>query len=135
MSANLGELTMAVAALGSISLLVGAVGIVTIMTIAVAERTAEIGLLVALGARRATVLRLFLGEAIVLSAVGGLFGLAIGIALAQLVRLALPALPVHTPLGFVVLAEVVALAIGLAAGVLPARRASLLDPVEALRSE
>jgi len=131
----LGVLTMAVAALGSISLLVGAVGIVTIMTIAVAERTAEIGLLVALGARRATVLRLFLGEAIVLSAVGGLFGLAIGIALAQLVRLALPALPVHTPLGFVVLAEGVALVIGLVAGVLPARRASLLDPVEALRSE
>ena len=64
-------LTMAVAALGSISLLVGGVGIVTIMTIAVAERTSEIGLLVALGARRATVLRLFLGEAVVLSAVGG----------------------------------------------------------------
>jgi putative ABC transport system permease protein len=128
-------LTMAVAALGSISLLVGGVGIVTIMTIAVAERTAEIGLLVALGARRATVLRLFLGEAIVLSAVGGLLGLAIGIALAQAVRLALPALPVHTPLIFVVLAEVVALVIGLAAGVLPARRASLLDPVEALRAE
>ena len=69
-------LTMAVAALGSISLLVGAVGIVTIMTIAVAERTSEIGLLVAVGAKRATVLRLFLGEAVVLSAVGGVLGLA-----------------------------------------------------------
>ena len=128
-------LTMAVAALGSISLLVGGVGIVTIMTIAVAERTAEIGLLVALGARRSTVLRLFLGEAVVLSAVGGALGLAIGIGLAQAIRLALPALPVHTPLGFVVLAEVVALVIGLVAGVLPARRASWLDPVEALRAE
>lgn len=128
-------LTMAVAALGSISLLVGGVGIVTIMTIAVAERTAEIGLLVALGARRSTVLRLFLGEAVVLSAVGGALGLAIGIGLAQAIRLALPALPVHTPLGFVVLAEVAALVIGLVAGVLPARRASWLDPVEALRAE
>jgi putative ABC transport system permease protein len=128
-------LTMAVAALGSISLLVGGVGIVTIMTIAVAERTSEIGLLVALGARRATVLRLFLGEAIVLSAVGGVLGLAIGVALAQLVRLAVPALPVHTPLMFVVLAELVAVVIGLLAGVLPARRASLLDPVQALRAE
>jgi putative ABC transport system permease protein len=128
-------LTMAVAALGSISLLVGGVGIVTIMTIAVAERTSEIGLLVALGAKRATVLRLFLGEAIVLSAVGGVLGLAIGVALAQLVRLAVPALPVHTPLMFVVLAELVALVIGLLAGVLPARRASLLDPVQALRAE
>ena len=128
-------LTMAVAALGSISLLVGGVGIVTIMTIAVAERTGEIGLLVALGAKRATVLRLFLGEAIVLSAVGGVLGLAIGVALAQLVRLAVPALPVHTPLMFVVLAELVAVVIGLLAGVLPARRASLLDPVQALRAE
>ena len=128
-------LTMAVAALGSISLLVGGVGIVTIMTIAVAERTGEIGLLVALGAKRATVLRLFLGEAIVLSAVGGVLGLAIGVALAQLVRLAVPALPVHTPLMFVVLAELVAVVIGLLAGVLPARRASRLDPVQALRAE
>ena len=128
-------LTMAVAALGSISLLVGGVGIVTIMTIAVTERTGEIGLLVALGAKRATVLRLFLGEAIVLSAVGGVLGLAIGIALAQLVRLAVPALPVQTPLMFVVLAEMVAVVIGLLAGVLPARRASLLDPVQALRAE
>ncbi|WP_217283860.1 ABC transporter permease [Pseudaquabacterium terrae] len=105
------------------------------MTIAVAERTAEIGLLVALGARRATVLRLFLGEAVVLSAAGGLLGLAIGITLAQALRLAVPALPVQTPLLFIVLAEGVALVIGLAAGVLPARRAARLDPVEALRAE
>ncbi len=128
-------LTIAVAALGSISLLVGGVGIVTIMTIAVAERTAEIGLLVALGARRSTVLRLFLGEAVVLSAIGGALGLAIGIGLAQAVRLVAPALPVHTPLAFVALAEALALAIGLVAGVLPARRAARLDPVEALRAE
>jgi putative ABC transport system permease protein len=126
---------MAVAALGSISLLVGAVGIVTIMTIAVAERTTEIGLLMALGARRSTVLRLFLGEAVVLSGLGGVLGLAMGMGLAQAVRLAVPALPVHTPLLFVVLAQGVALAIGLAAGVMPAHRAARLDPVEALRAE
>jgi putative ABC transport system permease protein len=128
-------LTMAVAALGSISLLVGAVGIVTIMTIAVAERTTEIGLLMALGARRATVLRLFLGEAVVLSGLGGVLGLAIGIGLAQSLRLALPALPVHTPMVFVVAAQAVALSIGLAAGVMPAYRAARLDPVVALRAE
>ena len=128
-------LTMAVGALGSISLLVGAVGIVTIMTIAVSERTSEIGLLVALGARRGTILGLFLGEAVALSALGGVIGLVLGIGLAQLLHLALPALPVHTPLTFVVLAEAIAVAIGLLAGVLPARRAALLDPVEALRSE
>ncbi|MBK9237013.1 MAG: ABC transporter permease [Rhodoferax sp.] len=128
-------LTMAVGALGSISLLVGGVGIVTIMTIAVRERTGEIGLLVALGAPRRTVLGLFLGEAVALSALGGVIGLLLGMGLAQLIHLAVPALPVHTPLMFVLLAEGLAIAIGLLAGVLPARRAAQLDPVEALRSE
>lgn len=131
----LNVLTMAVGALGGISLLVGGVGIVTIMTIAVTERTGEIGLLVALGARRRTILALFLGEAVALSALGGFLGLLLGIGLAQLIHFALPALPVHTPLSFVLLAEGIAIAIGLAAGVLPARRAARLDPVEALRAE
>jgi putative ABC transport system permease protein len=131
----LNVLTMAVGALGGISLLVGGVGIVTIMTIAVTERTAEIGLLVALGARRRTILALFLGEAVALSALGGFLGLLLGFGLAQLIHLFLPALPVHTPLSFVLLAELVAIVIGLAAGVLPARRAAQLDPVEALRTE
>jgi putative ABC transport system permease protein len=128
-------LTMAVGALGSISLLVGGVGIVTIMTIAVSERTGEIGLLVALGAPRRTIIGLFLGEAVTLSALGGVLGLLLGLGLAQLIHLAVPALPVHTPIGFVILAEAVALAIGLLAGVLPAIRAAKLDPVEALRAE
>jgi len=128
-------LTAAVGALGGISLLVGGVGIVTIMTIAVSERTNEIGLLVALGARRRTILGLFLGEAVVLSAVGGLVGLAIGAGLAQLLGLLLPALPVGTPWSFVVAAEGLSVLIGLLAGVLPARRAAGLDPVEALRAE
>ncbi|MBT8128458.1 MAG: ABC transporter permease [Gammaproteobacteria bacterium] len=128
-------LTFAVAAIGSISLLVGAIGIVTIMTIAINERTNEIGLLRALGARQSQVLSLFLGEAIVLAAVGGLSGLVLGVGLAQLLHMALPALPVHTPILYVLLAEVIAVVIGLLAGVLPARRAARLDPVEALRSE
>ncbi|MCX7175807.1 MAG: ABC transporter permease [Proteobacteria bacterium] len=128
-------LTMAVGALGSISLLVGGVGIITIMTIAVTERTSEIGLLVALGAQRKTILGIFLGEAVALSAVGGIFGLILGFGLAQLIHLLVPALPVHTPLLFVFLAEAIAIAIGLLAGVLPARRAAGLDAVEALRAE
>jgi putative ABC transport system permease protein len=128
-------LTMAVGALGSISLLVGGVGIVTIMTIAVAERTSEVGLMLALGARRGTILGLFLAEAVVLAAFGGVFGIVLGVGLAQLIHLVVPALPVHTPLLYAVLAIVLASLIGLAAGVLPARRASRLDPLESLRAE
>ncbi len=128
-------LTLAVGALGGISLLVGGVGIVTIMTIAVSERTSEIGLLVALGASRRTILGLFLGEAVALSALGGALGLALGFGLAQAIHFAVPALPVHTPLSFVLLAEGIAIAIGLLAGVLPARNAARLDPVAALRTE
>lgn len=131
----LNVLTFAVAAIGGISLLVGAIGIVTIMTIAINERTNEIGLLRALGAKQSQILSLFLGEATVLAAVGGLSGLILGMGIAYLLNLALPALPVHTPLIYVVLAEAIAVIIGLAAGVIPARRAALLDPVEALRSE
>lgn len=128
-------LTFAVAAIGGISLLVGAIGVVTIMTIAVNERTNEIGLLRALGARQSQVLSLFLGEAVVLATAGGLAGLFLGIGIGQLLRLLVPALPVHTSLFYVVLAEAIAATIGLLAGVLPARRAARLDPVEALRAE
>lgn len=131
----LNVLTFAVGAIGSISLFVGGIGIITIMTISVNERTTEIGLLRALGAKQKQVLSLFLGEAIVLSAIGGACGLLLGIGIAQLLHYALPALPVHTPWTFVVLAEGLAIIIGLIAGVLPARRAARLDPVEALRSE
>jgi putative ABC transport system permease protein len=128
-------LTFAVAAIGGISLLVGAIGIVTILTIAINERISEIGLLRALGARRSQVLGLFLGEATVLAAIGGLSGLVLGVGTAGLLHAVLPALPVHVPLVYVVLAEVVAVVIGLAAGVIPAHRAARIDPVEALRAE
>lgn len=128
-------LTMAVGGLGSISLLVGGVGIVTIMTVAVSERTSEVGLMLALGARRRTILGLFLGEAVVLSVLGGAMGLVLGIGLAQGIHLAVPALPVHTPVGYAVLAVALSALMGLAAGVLPARRASRLDPVASLRAE
>lgn len=128
-------LTMAVGALGGISLLVGAVGIVTIMTISVTERTNEIGLLVALGARRSTILGLFLSESVMLAALGGMLGLLLGMGLAQLLRLALPTLPVHTPWSFALGALLMSGVIGLLAGVLPAKNAAQLNPIEALRAE
>jgi putative ABC transport system permease protein len=131
----LDALTFAVAAIGAISLVVGGVGILTILTIAVAERTGEIGLLRAIGATRRSILLLFLGEAALLAAIGGGAGLAMGWGIAGALKLVLPALPVHASWDYAVLAEAVAVSVGLAAGVLPARRAALLDPLEALRSE
>ena len=128
-------LTAAVGALGGISLIVGGVGIVTIMTIAVTERTNEIGLLVALGTPRRTILALFLGESIMLAAAGGAIGLLLGAGCAQLLHLALPDMPVHTPWHFVLGAELTAIAIGLLAGVLPASHAARLDAIDALRTE
>lgn len=128
-------ITFAIGALGGISLLVGGVGILTIMTMAVTERTAEIGLLRALGAREGQVLTLFLGEAILLSALGGAVGLALGTGIAQGLHGLLPSLPVHTPWLFALLAELSAVVIGLVAGVAPARRAARLDPVAALHTE
>ena len=131
----LDAITFAVAAIGGISLVVGGVGILTILTIAVAERTAEIGLLRAVGATRQGILLLFLGEAALLAVIGGTAGLLLGWGAALALHVVLPALPVHTPWTYAVLAELVALGVGLAAGVLPARRAAHLDPLEALRSE
>ncbi len=128
-------LTAAVGTLGGISLLVGCVGILTVMTIAVRERTSEIGLLRALGATRANILTFFLAEATLLAALGGVGGLCLGIGGAYLLHLIIPALPVHTPWSYVVLAEILAAVIGLLAGAFPARQASKLDPVVALQSE
>ncbi len=131
----LGMLTVAVGALGGISLLVGSVGIFTIMTIAVRERTGEIGLLRALGATRNHILLLFLLEGTVLAGLGGTAGLILGICLGWLIHVFVPLLPVHTPWTFVVLAELLSTGIGILAGIMPARQAARLDPLEALRSE
>lgn len=128
-------LTFGVAALGGISLFVGGVGILTIMTIAVRERRAEVGLLRAIGARRSQVLHLFLIESLLLSAVGGLAGLALGLGLAVTIKVFVPSLPVHPSLEYALLAEILAVLIGLIAGVLPARHAARLQPLDALRAE
>jgi putative ABC transport system permease protein len=127
--------TMAVGAIAGISLLVGAIGILTMMWIAVGERTAEIGLARAIGATRRQVHLLFLTEAAALSTLGGALGVLAGMGAAALLRLALPGLPVSTPPLFVALAVGVSLATGLLSGLLPARRAAALDPIEALRAE
>jgi len=128
-------LTLGVAALGGISLLVGGVGIFTIMTIAVRERTQEIGLLRAVGATKSRIAQLFIGEAMLLSALGGVLGLLTGFVIVAFVSVAVPALPAQISPLYVALSELIAIAIGLIAGVLPARHAASLEPLDALRAE
>jgi putative ABC transport system permease protein len=128
-------ITMAVGAIAGISLLVGAIGILTMMWIAVGERTSEIGLIRAFGGTPGQVSGIFLFEAVALALIGGVAGVAVGLGIAVILQVAVPGLPVHTPLEYVAAALVVSFATGLASGVLPARRAARLDPIEALRAE
>ncbi len=131
----LSVVTFAVAALGGISLIVGGVGIFTIMTIAVRERTAEIGLLRAVGAVHQQVQMLFLAESMLLAALGGVGGLLLGLAIIEMLKMFAPGLPVAFSATYAMAAEAVAVLIGLGAGVFPAHRAASLDPVVALRTE
>jgi len=128
-------ITSSVGAIAGISLLVGAIGILTMMWIAVGERTAEIGLVRAIGATRRQVQLLFLAEAATLSFLGGALGVAAGLGLCTLLRLLIAGLPLDTPPLYVLAALAVSLLTGLASGVLPARRAADLDPIDALHAE
>lgn len=128
-------LKLAVGAIAGISLLVGAIGILTVMWIAVSERTAEIGLLRAIGATPRQVLRMFLIEAAMLAGVGGAIGLLFGLAVAWLLRAAVAGLPVHTPVSYAIGGLVTSVLAGLLSGILPARRAARLDPIVALKGE
>jgi len=128
-------LTAGVAAIGGISLIVGAVGITTIMTIAVAERTSEVGLFRAIGAPRAEIRNLFLVEAAILGAAGGIAGIVGATTLVRLARFAVPGFPMNLVWPYVIAAFVVATLIGVISGLMPAAKAARMDPVEALRAE
>ncbi|HEY6866398.1 MAG TPA: ABC transporter permease [Candidatus Eisenbacteria bacterium] len=128
-------LTATVTAIAAISLLVGAIGIFTILWIVVRERTQEIGLVKALGATRAQILAWYLCEAALTAGAGGAAGLLAGAGGAALLARAVPGLETYTPLPIVTAALLVALGVGLAAGVAPALEAARLDPIEALRAE
>lgn len=128
-------LTLVVAALGGISLLVGGVGVLTIMTTALQERTAEIGLLAALGCTARQIMALFLGEAIMLAAAGGIAGIALVVLVISGAKLMAPDLPlVLNPL-YLFLALLLSMGVGLVAGIAPAIRAARFNPIEALRDE
>ncbi len=128
-------LKFTVAAFGGISLLVGGVGIFTIMTVAVNERTSEIGVLRAVGASRKKIRDVFLLESIFLAILGALLGLSIGFAAVYVALIFYPDMPIAIAWDYIVYAVLISLAIGLIAGFLPARAAAQLDPVEALRTD
>lgn len=125
-------LTMTLAGIASISLAVAGVLIMNVMLVAVAQRTAEIGLLKALGGSARQITRIFLTEAVLLSLFGGVIGLGLGFSGVWLIKRIYPAFPASAPYWAVIAALVIAVGSGIVFGILPARRAARLDPVDAL---
>jgi putative ABC transport system permease protein len=128
----LGSLTLAVAGIAAVGLLVAGILVMNVMLVAVTQRTAEIGLLKAFGARGRDIVNIFLAEAALLSFAGALTGYLLGSTGAWIIRLLWPELPAWPPTWAVVAALCIALGSGLVFGVMPARRAAALDPVLAL---
>jgi putative ABC transport system permease protein len=122
-------------ALSSVGLLVGGIGVMNIMLVSVTERTQEIGVRKAIGARRRDIVRQFLYEAMTLTFLGGVIGVILAVGVSKIIALLLPALPSAIPAWAVVTGLVVSVFIGLVFGVWPARKASRLDPIECLRYE
>ena len=130
-----GTFTTLLGSIAAISLLVGGIGIMNIMLVSVTERTREVGLRKAVGAKRGDILVQFLTEAIVISALGGLIGVVLGVGGAQVIAPLLGSSSAVVTGQSVVLAVVVSLAIGVFFGLYPANRAARLNPIEALRYE
>jgi putative ABC transport system permease protein len=131
----IGTVALVMVVISSIGLLVGGIGVMNIMLLSVTERTREIGVRKAIGARRRDIIWQFLLEATTLTCAGGVIGIAVGWLLSFLIRVFVPSLPSTVPLWSVVAGFVVATSVGLFFGLWPALKASRLDPIVALRYE
>jgi putative ABC transport system permease protein len=122
-------------AISSLGLLVGGIGVMNIMLVSVTERTAEIGIRKALGARRRDITSQFLFEAMTLTFLGGMLGVVLAIGISKLIMILVPSLPASIPMWAVTTGVAVSTGVGLIFGVWPARKAARLDPIECLRYE
>ncbi|MDC0074715.1 ABC transporter permease [Alphaproteobacteria bacterium] len=133
-SNSIGVFTLLLGAVASIALIVGGIGIMNIMLVSVTERTKEIGLRMALGAKRKDIMLQFIVESVTLSLIGGLFGIILGIIISFIIS-RLAEWPTTIEIDSILIAFFFSAAIGVFFGLYPARKASLLDPIEALRFE
>ena len=122
-------------AISSLGLLVGGIGVMNIMLVSVTERTKEIGIRKAIGARRKDIVRQFLFEAMMLTFLGGVLGVLLAVGISRLLLFLIPSMPASIPMWAVVSGLTVSIGVGLIFGVWPARKASRLDPIECLRYE